>query len=171
MPDIPDIEPVIAALKHRLDTDLAAAIDAVNLEVTDGTLIEQPQQILDYIPHEDQLLAFPTIGVAEGAGRWIDDTGWEATGVHELSIFAFVQADDQQTLVRRLRRTRRAVLRTVMAGRVLPDAVDASRNRAWGLLLRQVVPGPTLGSTATGAKTWVSWVWIVIEARSDSVWP
>lgn len=172
MTDIPDIEPVIAALKKRLDDDLPAAIDAVNAEVTDGTLVEQPQQILDHIPPHEILLAFPTIGVGEGIGRWQDDTGFESTGVHELSVVAFIQASDQQTLVRQLRRMRRAVLRTVMADRVLQDAADPSCNRAWGVMLRQVIPGPTLGDLqAEQVVTWLSWVRVVIEARSDSEWP
>jgi hypothetical protein len=172
VPDIPDIEAVVAALKKRLDDDLSAAIEAVNAEVTDGTLIEQPQQILDHIPPVELLLAFPTIGIGEGVGRWTDDLGWEATGQHELSIVCFVQADDQQTLVRRLRRMRRALLRTVMADRAWRDAAVPALGRAWGVMLRSVQPGPTLGEVvAEQVRSWASWVQIVVEARSDSEWP
>lgn len=172
MSDVPDIEPVIAALMARLQADLSAAIDAVNLEVTDGTLLEQPQQIVDHVPPIEVLLAFPTVAVAEGIGRWADDTGWESTGVHEVSIVCFLQASDQQTLVRQLRRMRRAILRTVMDGRVLEDAEDPSRNRAWGVMLRQIAPGPTLGDLqASSVVSWMSWVRIVIDCRSDSEWP
>jgi hypothetical protein len=169
--DIPDIEPVIAALKARLDEDLPTAVDTVNATVTDGTLIEQPQQILDYIPHPGILTAYPTIGISEGIGRWADDIGVEVTGLHELSIVAFLQADDQQTLVRQLRRTRAAILACVMDGRVLEDATDPTRNRAWGVLLRQIIPGPSLEvTTPEQVVWWMSWVRIVIEARSDSAW-
>jgi hypothetical protein len=172
VPDIPDIEAVVAALCKRLDDDLPAAIDTVNLEVTDGTLIEQPQQILDHIPPVEILLAFPTIGIGEGTGHWEDDTGHEATGRHELSIVCFVQASDQQTLVRQLRRMRRALLRTVMADRAWEDAATPTLHRAWGIMLRSVVPGPTLGDMAAEqVVSWMSWVRIVVEARSDSVWP
>lgn len=172
MPDIPDIEPVIAALLNRLQTDLPPAVAAVNDEITDGTRIEHPCQILDHIPPIETLLSFPTVGIGEGAGRWQDDTGHEATGVHELSIIAFIQADDQQTLVRQLRRTRRALLRVILDGRVLEDATDPTRNRAWGVMLKQVVPGPTLGDRdAEQIVSWMSWVRIVIDCRSDSEWP
>lgn len=172
MSDVPDIEPVIAALMARLQDDLPAAIDAVNGEVTDGTLIDQPQQILDHIPPVEVLLSFPTVAVAEGPGRWADDIGAEATGLHELSVVCFLQASDQQTLVRQLRRYRRALLRTVMDGRVLPDAVDPARNRAWGVMLRSIAPGPTLGDlSAQQVVSWMSWLRIVIECRSDSDWP
>ncbi len=168
---VPDIEPVIAALKRRLDDDLPAAIAAVNAAVTDGTLIDAPQAILDYMPPLELLLAFPTIAIGEGPGRIEDDTGHASTGVHELSVVAFVQADDQQTLVRQLRRMRTAVLRTILDERRLEDAIDPTRNRAWGVQLRQVVPGPTLGDLqAQSVVTWWSYVRIVIEARSDSEW-
>ncbi len=168
---VPDIEPVISALKKRLTDDLPAAITAVNATITDGTTIDAPQAILDYLPPLELLLAFPTIGIGEGPGRIEDDTGHASTGVHELSVVAFIQAADQQTLVRQLRRTRTAVLRTILDGRHLEDAVDVARNRAWGVRLKQVVPGPTLGDLqAQSVVTWWSYVRIVIECRSDSEW-
>ncbi len=172
MAEIPDIEPVIKALHKRLTEDLPVAVDAVNANVTDGTVIEDPgDQIFDYIPPVETLLTFPTVGIGEGTGRWEDDIGAEVTGRHEVSIVAYVQASDQQTLVRQLRRTRAALLSVVMDGRVLEDAVDPSRNRAWGVLLRQIVPGPTLADLqAEQIASWMSWTRIVIECRSDSSW-
>lgn len=171
MSAVPDIEPVIAALLARLTDDLPTAVDAVNATVTDGTTIEQPAQIVDYIPPHEILLAFPTVAIGEGVGRWADDIGSEVTGLHELAIVAFIQSSDQQTLVRQLRRTRHAILSCVMDGRVLEDVDDPARNRAWGVMLRQVIPGPTLGEVAAEqVVSWMSWVRIVIEARSDSAW-
>lgn len=171
MSTIPDVEPVIVALKKRLDDDLPATVDAVNAAITDGILIEHPQQILDYIPPAELLLAFPTIGIAEGNDRIEDDTGHASTGVHELSVVVFVQADDQQVLVSRLRRMRAAVARTIMDGRVLEDAVDPSRNRAWGVTYRRGIPGPTLGDVKDDrVQSWMSWTQLVFECRSDSDW-
>jgi hypothetical protein len=171
MIQIPDVEPVIAALLARLQTDLPPAVDAVNSEVTDGTLIEQPRQILDYIPPVEVLLDFPTIAIGEGPDRWFDDNGHEVTGHHEIAVMAFIQADDQQTLVRQLRRTRRALLTAIMSGRSLQDVEDPSRNRAWGILLKQGTPGPTLGDlNAEQIVSWMSWTRVVIECRSDSQW-
>lgn len=168
---VPDIEPVIAALHKRLVDDLPLAVEAVNDAVTDGTLIERPGEILDYIPPADTMLAFPTIGIGEGINRLEDDTGHASTGVHELSVVVFIQADDQQTLVRKLRRTRKAVVQTIMDGRVLEDAVDPTRNRAWGVMYRRGIPGPTLGELkGEQVVSWMSWTQIVIECRSDSDW-
>lgn len=171
MSTVPDIEPVIAALLKRLNDDLPLAVTTVNAAVTDGTLIDYPCAILDYIPPVEVLLSFPTIGIGEGPDRIEDDTGHASTGLHELSIVTFVQADDQQTLVRRLRRMRRAVTTCVMDGRVLEDATDPSRNRAWGVRYKQGIPGPTLGDlNAEQITSWMSWQRIVIECRSDSDW-
>lgn len=171
MPTIPDVEPVIAALKKRLTDDLPLAVEAVNATVTDGTTIDLPGDIFDYIPPVETLLNFPTIGIGEGTGRIEDDTGHASTGIHELSVFAFIQADDQQALVRKLRRTRRAVVNAIMDGRALEDAVDPSRNRAWGVMLRRIIPGPTLGDRESSSiVSWLSWTQLVIECRSDSDW-
>ncbi len=171
MIDVPDIEPVIAALHARLTSSLPGAINAVNAAVTDGTLIEHPRQILDHIPPVEVLLDFPTVAIGEGTGRWQDDTGHEATGVHELTVMAFIQADDQQTLVRQLRRTRKAILSTILDGRALPDATDPTRNRGWGVMLHTIAPGPTLGDVnAEQITSWMSWVRITITCRSDSEW-
>jgi hypothetical protein len=169
---IPDVEPVIAALKKRLTDDLPLAVDAVNAAVTDGTLIDLPGDIFDFIPPVETLLNFPTIGIGEGVGRIEDDTGHASTGIHELSVFVFIQADDQQTLVRKLRRTRRAVVNAIMDGRVLKDAADPTKNRAWGVMLKRIIPGPTLGDRESShIVSWMSWVQVVIECRSDSDWP
>ena len=171
MTQIPDIEPVIASLLARLQAGLPAAIDAVNAAVTDGTLIDSPRQIVDYIPPPELLLDFPTVGIGEGVTRWEDDNGHEVTGRHEIAVMAFVQADDQQTLVRQLRRTRAALLATIMDGRTLADVTDPTRNRAWGVLLRRADPGPTLGDVQSDqVRSWMSWVTVVIECRSDSQW-
>ncbi len=169
---IPDVEPVIAALLARIEDDLPLAVTAVNAAVTDGTLIEYPCQITDHVPPVELLLAFPAVGIGEGPGRWADDIGSEVTGTHELSVFAFVQASDQQTLVRQLRRTRKALLTVITDGRVLEDASDPTRNRAWGVIVKQIIPGPTLGDVESSqVRSWMSWVRIVIECRSDSAWP
>lgn len=172
MSTVPDPEAVIAAVKKRLDDDLGAAIDTINAAVTDGVTIEKPTgRIFDFVPPAETLVDFPTVGIGEVSNRVQDDTGWASTGVHEVALLVFVQADDQQTLVRKLRRTRLAVTRTIMQDRVLEDRADPTRNRAWGVVYRRDEPGPTLGDMqAEQVVSWMSWVRIVIECRSDSDW-
>lgn len=163
MATVPDIRPVIAALKKRLDDDLPAALTA------EGAT--QPQQILDHIPPIETLLAFPTIAIGEGVDRIDDDTGHASTGAHELSVVIYAQASDQQALVDALRDTRYAVVKTILDGRVLEDATTTSRNRAWGVVYKRGEPGPTLGDVqAEQVVSWMSWVRLVIECRSDSDW-
>jgi hypothetical protein len=171
MISVPDIRPVIAALKQRLDTDLPASVTAANTETPNRAAAEQPRQILDHIPPIEVLVDFPTIGIGEGPSLLADDTGHASTGVHTLSVMVFDQASDQQALVDQLRALRRAIELTVFTDRVLEDVDDPSRNRAWGTRWIRTEPGPTLGDlNAEQIVAWMSWIRVVIEVRSDSDW-
>lgn len=163
------IEPVIAGLVKRLEDELPAAIDDVNADQTDGILIDRAHlQVLDHVPHILTLHQWPTIGVAEGPGRYEDDTGHEATGVHELQIVAFMQDADLQTLAKKLRRIFVAVERVALAGRVIPHATLGGVNAAWGVQRLRRLPGPTLGEEDPGSVvTWMSSVSLVLLARTD----
>jgi hypothetical protein len=160
-------EPIVAGLVAKLNQDLPAAIDALNASLTDETTVAYPQQILDHFPPLETLLVFPTVAVAEGAGTFSDDTGWSATGRYELAVHCYVSSTDQQVLVTQLRRLRTAVARVVMDGRTVPTA-DLSGTSAWGLVLKRLVPGATLGEFGPqGVETFMSWCGIVIEVTCD----
>lgn len=165
------VEPVIAGLVQRLTDFLPGEIDAVNAQVTDGMTIDRSGlQILDHVPHILTLHQWPTIGVAEGPGRYEDDSGFEATGVHELHIVCFMQEADQQTLVRNLRRLLVAIERTVLEGRVIPHPTVDGVNAAWGVVRLRRSPGQTLGEDlAENVRTWMSSTALVIQAKTDEI--
>ena len=165
------IEPVVDGLVAKLQADLPAAIDAVNAQVTDGLTVDRGAlQVLDHVPHILTLHQWPTIGVAEGPSIAEDDTGFEFTEVDELHVVCYLQDADQQALARRLRRLRLAVVRVCLSGgRVIPSVVPGT-NAAWGVTLRRIDPGQTLGEAeAEHVKTWMSSVRVVIGCKSDQV--
>lgn len=152
-------EPVVTALRDRLEAELPAAVAEVNAAVTDGITIEPPAQVLDYVPNLEELTVFPTVAIQDLPSRFEDDIGSSATGRHQLQIVTFVAVPELRALAWSLRRHARAVATVALAGRSLPPA-------GWGTTLERVDPGPTL-SQEEGPRTWMSWVGVVINARTD----
>src|SRR4051794_10224449 len=107
-------EPLILALKLRLEDDLRAEVDAVNAQVTDGFTIGGDAEILDFIPPPSDLLSPPVIGIGEGPGRFEDDIGGSATGKYELLVVIYDQAADQAALTWQLRRWAKAITRVAL---------------------------------------------------------
>lgn len=166
------IEPIKDGLVAMLKSDLPTIVDQVNAEHTDGYTIGQAHAILDHVPPVETLFETPLIGVAEGPQRFEDDIGSSATGVSELVVVVYVQADDQQTLVKHLLRWRLALLRGCLpAARAIPHPTQAGVNAAWSVRPLRVDPGQTLGEMdAEQVKTWLSWVRVVLEVRHDEEW-
>lgn len=159
-------EPVVKAVKSLLATNLAAAIATINTEgaASDGYSIEAPQQLLEYIPELAELVTFPTIGIGDGNSTFEDDIGSSATGVHELIVVVYLQDPDPAALTWRLRRYEQAIVRTVLAGRMLGGPP------IWGAGLRRVVPGPMLTDNPdphAKERAWMSYAGIVIWAKKD----
>jgi hypothetical protein len=153
-------EPVILALKERLDDELPATIAAINSAVDDGIELGQPSEVLDYIPPPSDQLSPPVIGVGEGPSRFEDDSGFSATGKHEILVVVYDQSSDQRALSRQLRRWKVAIVRIVLADRNLGGA-------AWGTGLIGTVPGPTLVDNAERPREWFSWTGIRLWAKRD----
>jgi hypothetical protein len=162
--DIPTLnEPAVQAVIARLETNLTDALTVVNSRNDDGYEIEKPVQILPFIPPPDWLNDFPTIGIGDGASGFEDDTGFAATGRHELLIVIYLQHADQDALAWQLRRYTQAVAGVVLAGRNL------EAEGAWGTGLVRISPGPTLGDNEEpeAVKTWVSWAAVQIWAKHE----
>jgi len=160
------VEPAVEALRTRIATDLNAHIDTINATVTDGTTIPHPEQVLDYMPSVGELVAFPTIGIEHGPGRFEDDTGFEATGVYELIVVSFVQHAEPQALARMVRRYQLAVLRTVMKDRNLGSGTGIP----WGVVLRGMDFGPALTRRDRGdgpPDTYMTWSAIALTVKLD----
>ncbi len=153
-------EPIVAALVERLTTGLPAVIAAINGEIDDEATLAESIAVLDYIPPPSDLLEPPVIGIGDGRGGFEDDTGFSATGKFELLITVYEQADDQQLLVRRLRRWAKAIARVALDGRNLGEA-------AWGSRLVGTRPGPTLVDNPDQPREWLSWTGLLIEFKRD----
>jgi hypothetical protein len=157
-------EPVIRAIEQRLVDGLPAVIADINLAgaATDGFTLVEPT-ILTYIPPPSDLLEPPVIGIGDAPTQFEDDTGFSATGRHELLIVAYDQSSEQEALAWKLRRWMQAIARIVLDGRSLGDG-------AWGTGLRGTAPGRTLVDNADDPREWFSWSGIRIWAKRDEDW-
>jgi hypothetical protein len=152
-------EPVIRALEQRLKGELPAAIAEINDSVADGFTLAEPE-ILTYIPPPSDLLNPPVIGIGDAPSQFEDDTGFSATGKHELLIVAYDQSSDQEALSWQLRRWTTAIARVSLAGRRLGEA-------GWGTGLRGTAPGRTLVDDPENPREWFSWSGIRIWVKTD----
>lgn len=162
------VEPAVAALRTRIATDLGGHVTTINAAVTDGYTITTPdaQNILDYMPSVGELVAFPTVGIEHGPGRFQDDTGYSATGVYDLIVVTFVQHAEPQGLARLVRRHQLAMLRTVMADRNLGSGTGIP----WGVTLRNMDFGPALTRRDRGdgpPDTYMTWSAIAVQVKLD----
>lgn len=153
-------EPLVNGIVSKLTTNLNGYIDTINSQQTSPAFaIEYPQRILDYIPPISDLYALPTIGISDGDFHIEDDVGWGGTGVCEFSIVVFLADSDQRALAWKLRRYAQAVYRCVMAEREIPT-------EGWGVTLKRVRSGPTLGRDE-GPRDWLSTIAVQIEVKSE----
>jgi hypothetical protein len=153
-------EPVIHALRDRLEADLPAVISQINADSDDDFTLADPVAVHGFVPPIALLEDFPTVGIGDAPSRFEDDVGHSATGRHELIVIAYLQDEDQEALAWRLRRYSQALVRVALAGRNLGDA-------AWGTGLVSVSPGPTLGDDPENPQTFASWVGVRMWANRD----
>lgn len=151
--------PVVAALKARLESDLPAVITAVNADAP-AYPISAPVAVFDFVPPIALITDFPTVGIGDGPTRFEDDTGFSATGRHELLLIAYLQQADQAALAAQLRSYARALASVALDSRNLGTG-------AWGTGLIQIDPGPTLTDNAEHPQTFASWVAVRMWAKSD----
>lgn len=159
-------EPAVNALRERLEQDLPAAIDAVNSDVTDGYTVEHPARVLDYMPPFDTIQSFPTVCIEHGPGRFEDDTGYEATGVYDLTVIAVLSDADQQSLTRKLRRYLLAMTRVTLEGRDLGSGTGIP----WGVTVVGFDFGPALADKARKAEepaAFRSWTELTVRVKLD----
>lgn len=128
-------EPVVLGIAERLETRLQTYIDEVNTTFTEPEYPIDYPTILDFMPTISYLTTFPVVAIAEGEITFDDDTGWSATGHHDMSIVVFDQNFDQRALAFHMRRLMSACLSCVMEGRDVGG---------WGLVLGSIQPGPIL---------------------------
>jgi hypothetical protein len=162
-------EPVVAALVQRLSDDLTAAIDQVNAGATDEIGVRYPQRVLDHLPTLEVMTDFPVIGVGEGPGSLVDDTGHSMTGRYTLTVCVYESDADSQVLTTRLRRLRLAAFRTVIDGRVLPTA-DGTATAAYGINPLRLLPGDRLADFDRHSQritSFMGWCGFTVECLTD----
>lgn len=156
-------EPVIAALKGRLENNLQAAIDDINAGVADGFELEPVQQVLGFAPLPEYLTTFPTVGITDGASTFEDDMAFAVTGRHEILVVIYQQNADQEALAWQLRRYTQAICQVILANRNLDDA-------AWGTGLIEIAPGPALeNSDPDAVAKWMTYAGVRIWAKREEV--
>ncbi len=152
-------EPFIIGLRDRLETQLPATIDALNSAMVAPIYpLVYPAKVIDYIPTVAELDLLPVIGISDGDIYFQDDVGWGATGVFDVTVVAFVQAPDQRELVWLLRRYSQALVRVMLSTQSIGDS--------WGITLRHVRPGPTLGRDET-PRQWLSTTAVTVTVKNE----
>lgn len=153
-------EDIVNTLRDRLEANLPAVIDDINSTHQDPLYpMQYPYQVLDYIPPVSELTGFPTLGISDGNIAFEDDTGWGATGVFDLTVVCFLQSSNHRELVWWLRRYGQAIVRVTLAGRRL--GVEG-----WGVTLRDIRPGPTLGRDES-PRQWLSTTAVTITVKTE----
>lgn len=100
------IENTCDAMIEKLDVELAARIEAINAEVTDGFLIENPTGIS---LGERAEPTYPWITVAPQRSALDLDTGERLVTAHMIDVISVYWDADEDALVRKLLRFARAV--------------------------------------------------------------
>lgn len=159
------VEGIIDALYARLTTDLPTYIDAVNAEHSDGIVVAHPAATLEYVPPPSQLTAFPTVGVGQGPDKQEDDNGFDATGVYDLHIVAYLQDSDQRALAKQVRRMKLAVQRCVLEGR----HIGTGTGTAWGVVYLAGDYGPLLSKNPSDNPngTYMTFCVVAIRCKGD----
>jgi len=159
------VEGIVDALYARLVADLSTYIDAVNAEHTDGIVVPHPVDILEYVPPPSYLTAFPTIGVGHGPDRLEDDNGFDATGVYDLHLVAYLQDSDQRILAKMVRRMKLALQRCALEGRHLGTGTGT----AWGVTYVAGDYGPLLSKNPSDNTpgTYMTSCAILIRCKGD----
>lgn len=153
-------EDVINTLRDELESDLPTLVASINAANLDPLYpLPVPYQVLDYIPPVAELTGFPTIGISDGDITFEDDTGWGATGLFDLTIVCFLQSPNHRELVWWLRRYGQAIVRSALEGRRLGA-------EGWGVTLKSVRPGPTLGRDEN-PRQWLSTTAVTITVKTE----
>jgi hypothetical protein len=153
-------EKIVTDLKAKLVAGLNTQIDAINAAQTNPLVpLPYPAQILDFIPPTSEMSQMPVVGISDGDFHFEDDTGWGATGVCDLTVVVFFQSSDMLTLAWSLRRYAQAIARCILAEREIAT-------EGWGVVLKGVRPGPTLGRDEN-PRQWMSTTAVTITVKSE----
>lgn len=150
--------------------DAVAAINATDLVQADGITVPDIVDVLDYVPPLDDQTAWPLVAVQELPATLGADTGHTQELVLNLLLVCFVHDPDQAVLARLARRVTAAVHAVALQGRTIADPVAAGETVGYGVMARELDPGPMLGAKPDGGDApegWVTWRAVVVTYRTE----
>lgn len=158
------VEPVVTALTAALESGLPAVVAAINTTYDDGYRIEAPAQVLDYMPLASELQDFPVVAIEHGPLKWLDDTGFEATGQIDLIVCAFVAHDEPRGLTKTVERYMLALHRTIFTN---TRTLGVGNGHAWGITHQGGDFGPAVARKLSAADSPPSsfWTWCAVGVR------
>lgn len=170
-------EPIIAQLLELLEAKLPAAIEALNATITDSITLDQPAQLLDYMPAPGELKAgVPAVCIQDLPAQFEDDLQFSITADHPIGIASVIQNADQRSLAWQLRRYTQAIAHVLSEDRLASDGGYLRRPPAqvWRVAFSGTEPGPLLGDRDPNApdkppSSFLSWTWLLIRARRQEV--
>jgi hypothetical protein len=147
MPALFGVEATMDALVAKLESELGTKIDAINAEVNDDYVIEQPVGI-SFGPRSE--IPYPWVVVMPSVSDPLIDSSGRTHEEHAVDIVAWVQDPDEEALWRRLIRYHRA-LREVALHYRRPAASYTDGGGGYGLQYA----GTDYGLTFTDANLFV----------------
>jgi hypothetical protein len=169
-------EPLIDTLVGLFTEELPAVIRTLNTGYADSVTLEDPEQILPYMPTESGLEAgMPLIAVTDGTSTFQDDTVFSLVGVHELGIVAVAQDTHHAELAKILRRYTRALMLCIQQDREKASAgLLPTKTGAWYTGFGVIQPGPLLAdrdpdAPAKQPSTFMSWSGFTIKCTREEI--
>jgi hypothetical protein len=164
------VEPIVQALKTKLDTDLPAVIAAVNTEFSAATLVTLTTPVVkDHAIPTPMVKEFPLVGMTVIGDNPYDDTGYEITTDYTIGVVVFEQDAEHELMTRKLRGQVLAVKRAILAGasaqrRRLTISQTGMSNGRMGLGPTRY--GPAIAEIANDeAPPSAYWSWALVQIR------
>jgi hypothetical protein len=169
-------EVVIDTLVELFDTTLPGVLAALNPTFRDGITLNDPVQIVPYMPTEAGIEAgMPLVAVSDLPSNFDDDTVSSMTGYHELAILIVLSNTDHPALAKELRRYVRALMLTVQEDRAKDGTgLLPSKAGVWYTGFKGIQPGPLLGdrdpdSPSKQPSTFLSWSGLVLRCTRGEI--
>jgi hypothetical protein len=169
-------EPVITALVKILEEGLPGTIESLNESLTDAFTLDEPVEILPYMPIGSTLTnGMPIVYIQDLPSRFSNDLQTSMEGTHGIAVATVLQTADHQTLAWQLRRYTQAIAYTIQKDREL-GVLSLMRKEAQVLYTEfaGTQPGPLLSdrnpdSAGEPPSSYLSWTGLLLECRRQEV--
>lgn len=172
-------ELVIDTLVELFKNELAEVVTAVSNQYSDGINLEEPVQIVPYIPIASILEGGqPIFGIGELPTKYEDDLQHEMRSLTNLAVMIITTNSDHNILNKMLRRYRRAVQITIQRDREKPNFGEIpllkSKAGVWYTKFVNTEPGPLFGeatpeSLGQPPTSYTSWTGIQLQFTREEI--